>query len=128
MVVDQTHGDAAIEGALADEASFQRMAEAAAAENPGAHRRQASPETLAGDKRGYLAEAAQRLGFHLLTAHLSPWLLFERAPHVYTVSSQFGFEALLAGCKVTCFGVPFYAGWGLTDDRVPCPAAAQGRT
>ena len=23
----------------------------------------------------------------------------------------------MAGCRVTCFGAPFYAGWGLTDDR-----------
>jgi len=23
---------------------------------------------------------------------------------------------------VTCYGMPFYAGWGLTDDRRPTPA------
>ena len=28
-----------------------------------------------------------------------------------------GFEALLRGKRVTCLGTPFYAGWGLTDDR-----------
>jgi capsular polysaccharide export protein len=38
--------------------------------------------------------------------------------HVYTITSLSGFEALLRGIKVTCVGVPFYAGWGLTDDRV----------
>jgi capsular polysaccharide export protein len=31
-----------------------------------------------------------------------------------------GFEALLVGCECVCFGMPFYAGWGLTDDRVNC--------
>ncbi len=35
---------------------------------------------------------------------------------VYVVSSQLGFEALLCGKKVHCFGVPWYAGWGLTND------------
>jgi capsular polysaccharide export protein len=31
-----------------------------------------------------------------------------------------GFEALLAGCECVCFGMPYYAGWGLTDDRTKC--------
>ncbi|MBB99118.1 MAG: hypothetical protein CML67_06230 [Rhodobacteraceae bacterium] len=37
--------------------------------------------------------------------------------HVYVVTSLSGLEALLRGKKVTVFGAPFYAGWGLTDDR-----------
>jgi capsular polysaccharide export protein len=32
------------------------------------------------------------------------------------VSSQLGFEAILAGHKPRIFGQPFYAGWGLTID------------
>ena len=31
-----------------------------------------------------------------------------------------GFEALLVGCECVCFGMPFYAGWGITDDRLTC--------
>lgn len=38
---------------------------------------------------------------------------------VYTFSSLLGFEALLRDIKVTVLGQPFYAGWGLTDDRIP---------
>ncbi|MFT6213314.1 MAG: capsular polysaccharide export protein, partial [Alphaproteobacteria bacterium] len=38
--------------------------------------------------------------------------------HVYLISSLSGVEALIRGVKVTTLGVPFYAGWGLTDDRV----------
>jgi capsular polysaccharide export protein len=33
-----------------------------------------------------------------------------------------GFEALIHGAEVSCFGCAFYAGWGLTDDRVSMPA------
>lgn len=33
-----------------------------------------------------------------------------------TATSQLGFEALIRGEKVICFGFPFYAGWGLTHD------------
>lgn len=38
--------------------------------------------------------------------------------HVYTITSLSGLEALLKGKKVTVVGAAFYAGWGLTDDRV----------
>lgn len=52
---------------------------------------------------------------------VNPWSLIELVDHVYVVRSQLGFEALMAGVPVTCFGTPFYAGWGLTDDRVAVP-------
>ncbi len=122
-VIDQTAGDESIAGAMADAAVFTRMAEAAVAENPGAHViARLHPETLNGTKPGYLLEPARRLGIAVSAEHVSPWALFDHQPHVYTVSSQLGFEALLAGCKVTCFGIPFYAGWGLTDDRAQKPS------
>lgn len=38
---------------------------------------------------------------------------------VWTMTSALGFEALLRGKRVTCTGQPFYAGWGLTEDRGP---------
>ena len=38
---------------------------------------------------------------------------------VHVMTSLTGFEALLRGKKVTCYGQPFYAGWGLTQDMVP---------
>ena len=41
----------------------------------------------------------------------------ESVDHVYTITSLTGLEALLRGKKVTVVGNPFYAGWGLTDDR-----------
>lgn len=37
---------------------------------------------------------------------------------VHTISSLTGFEALLRGKQVVCYGLPFYAGFGLTDDVV----------
>lgn len=35
------------------------------------------------------------------------------------MTSLGGFEALLRGKKVYCYGQPFYAGWGLTQDAYP---------
>jgi capsular polysaccharide export protein len=44
---------------------------------------------------------------------------------VYVVSSQIGFEALIWGRPVRTFGMPFYAGWRLTEDNARAP---QGRS
>jgi capsular polysaccharide export protein len=38
---------------------------------------------------------------------------------VHVITSLAGFEALLRGKKVTCYGQPFYSGWGLTSDKAP---------
>ncbi len=37
---------------------------------------------------------------------------------VYTISSLTGFEALIRGKSVVCYGLPFYAGFGLTQDII----------
>lgn len=42
----------------------------------------------------------------------------EGVDHVYAMTSLSGFEALLRGVKASVFGSPFYAGWGLCDDRL----------
>lgn len=42
------------------------------------------------------------------------------------MTSLTGFEALLRGCRVTTFGAPFYAGWGLSRDLGPVPARRLG--
>ena len=43
----------------------------------------------------------------------------ETIDHVYTITSQAGFEALLRNIPVTTLGCPFYSGWGVTDARQP---------
>jgi capsular polysaccharide export protein len=40
---------------------------------------------------------------------------------VHTITSLMGFEALIRGLTVVCYGQPFYAGWGLTRDVFPHP-------
>ena len=40
---------------------------------------------------------------------------------LHTMTSLAGFEALLRGKSVTCYGQPFYAGWGLTTDILSVP-------
>ncbi len=123
LVVDQTFGDLAIGCGLADASSFERMLEAAIREHPDAEILvKTHPDVLAGKKRGYL-EAPAGSNVRLWAQPATPAALLSQVDHVYVVSSQLGFEAVLAGKPVTTFGVPWYAGWGLTDDRATGEAA-----
>lgn len=45
--------------------------------------------------------------------------LLDEVDEVHVLTSLAGFEALLRGKRVTCYGQPFYAGWGLTRDMAP---------
>ncbi|MBU2964997.1 capsular polysaccharide biosynthesis protein [Amphritea sp. 2_MG-2023] len=121
LVVDQTFGDASIEYGMGSEDSFKEMLETAIEENPDAEILvKIHPDVLAGKKKGYLLEVAKKYNCQILAEDINPWSVLDVVEHVYVVTSQLGFEALMAGKKVTCFGMPFYAGWGLTDDRQTC--------
>ncbi len=79
------------------------------------------PETRAGFRPGYYGPEDANRRVTLYDDPVSPWTLLEGAVAVYTLSSQFGFEAILAGHRPRVFGQPFYAGWGLTQDEDPVP-------
>jgi capsular polysaccharide export protein len=53
--------------------------------------------------------------------------LIAMVDEVHVNTSLAGFEALLRQKSVTTYGVPFYAGWGLTTDRGPVPARRSTR-
>jgi capsular polysaccharide export protein len=128
LVVDQTFGDASIAGGLADQSSFERMLAAAVADEPGAEilvRRH--PAAAAGLKRGWLP-AELPAGVIAFDTACSTASLLAEVDAVYTVTSLTGFEALMRGLPVRCFGAPFYAGWGVTRDEVEVPRRTARRS
>lgn len=129
LVIDQTRGDASIRHSGATAASFPQMLAHAIEENPGQRIViKSHPETHLGLRPGHF-DAAGLPGFvSLCRDPVSPWALLEGATAVYTVSSQMGFEAILAGHRPHVFGQPFYAGWGLSHDRTPCPRRGRSLT
>ena len=128
LVLDQTAGDLSVTLGMADASTFAAMLECALSEHPGADIYvKTHPDVLAGKKKGFLTHAA-RAGVTLLAEDVNPLTLLRQTDEVYTVSSQMGFEALLLGKTVHCFGMPFYAGWGLTRDRQTCPRRTRRRT
>lgn len=129
LVIDQTVGDASVSFGLADASSFVAMLENAKTRFSGARIFiKTHPDVLAGKKQGYLTERAKAEGATLIAEDVSPLSLLAQADEVYTVTSQMGFEALMLGRRVHCFGMPFYAGWGLTEDAVSCPRRMKKRT
>ncbi|MDP3340666.1 capsular polysaccharide biosynthesis protein [Frigidibacter sp.] len=122
LVIDQTRGDASIRLGGARESVFREMLVFAQEEHPGARIViKSHPETHAGHRPGHYGPEDAGGRITLLTDPVSPWALLEGAVAVYTVSSQMGFEAILAGHRPRVFGQPFYAGWGLTGDENPVP-------
>ena len=128
LVVDQTAGDLSLRWGAGDAEAFAAALAAALADHP-RHRVvvKQHPDVVAGRKRGHFSPAQLRHDRIITMADGGhPVALLERATAVYVVTSQMGFEALLWGRPVHCFGLPFYAGWGLTVDRRPPPAWRQG--
>ena len=113
LLIDQVAGDASIKGAGADKNQFKRMLKAACRNHPDAHIWiKAHPAA----KSGYLTSLKLPKNVRLLTQAFNPIGLLAQVSDVYTVSSHMGFEALMLGKTVHCFGVNWYSGWGLTDD------------
>ncbi|MDF7650586.1 capsular polysaccharide biosynthesis protein [Erwiniaceae bacterium L1_54_3] len=118
LVVDQTFGDMSVTYGNAAAEDFAAMLEAAIKENPSSTIWvKVHPDVLEGKKAGYYHQLQSTHRIHLMADNVSPQSLLRHVSRVYVMTSQYGFEALMAGKPVTCFGQPWYAGWGLTDDR-----------
>ena len=117
LLVDQVKGDGAIAGGKAGPQTFAEMLKVARAENP--------------DARIVIRRHPRGAG-HFGPADLGDGVEFEpygvpadksidAAAAVYVVTSTMGFEAVLRGKRPRVFGMPFYAGWGLTSDEMESP-------
>lgn len=123
LVIDQSFQDASVTASGASQSTFHQMILEAREEFP--HLPilvKSHPETIAGLRAGYCLPLPEISNVQISDQPLSPWSLLEGAVAVFTVSSQMGFEAILAGHRPKVYGAPFYAGWGLTDDRGPALA------
>jgi capsular polysaccharide export protein len=78
------------------------------------------PDVVGGGRYGQIdsARVARSCDLELQQAAITD--LLDQVHEIHTLSSLTGFEALLRGRKVVTYGMPFYAGWGLTTDRLVC--------
>jgi capsular polysaccharide export protein len=73
------------------------------------------PDVLSGNRSGLID--AQRLA-DIVDTSADLLSLIDVADEVHTLSSLAGFDALMRGKAVFTYGMPFYAGWGLTNDAL----------
>jgi capsular polysaccharide export protein len=77
------------------------------------------PDVLSGNRKGRIAPSTLRALCDQVVHSVSIPSCLADVDEVHTMTSLVGFEALLRGLRVVVYGQPFYAGWGLTADRVP---------
>ncbi len=81
----------------------------------------AHPDLVAGARHGRILPEgfAEACDLAVTDGNVLDWL--ELCHEVHTMTSTVGFEALIREVPVVTYGLPFYAGWGLTTDRLECP-------
>lgn len=129
LVVDQSYGDFSIRRGWASDGTFKKMLNDALEENPDADIIvKTHPDTMTGNRSGYYQNIKEAGRVFRMTSPINPYSLLEICDKVYVCSTQFGFEALLAGKEVHTYGMPFYAGWGLTVDAQRNPRRIRQRS
>ena len=76
-----------------------------------------------GNKETFICENAD-----LIANKISLEDLFKKVNKIAVFTSLGGFEALIRGISVITYGLPFYAGWGLTEDKLNNHIWAKRRT
>jgi capsular polysaccharide export protein len=122
LVIAQTAGDSSLEYGMLQEFTTDEMVQTALDENPEATVYiKIHPDVLSGKKKSDIDIQKFQNSCQIIDENFNPISLLKQFQKVYTKTSGMGFEALLVGCECVCFGMPFYAGWGVTKDKVHCP-------
>ncbi len=132
LVVDQSYNDYSILKGMADKNTFSVMLNAAMAENPYCDIIiKTHPDSMGVNSikpLTYYKDINDSSNIYKITHEINPISLIESVDKVYVATSQLGFEALMLKKEVHTFGMPFYAGWGLTIDNKTCKRRTRKRT
>lgn len=121
LVVGQLESDASLRYGMADDWTNLKLLEKAREEHPEAEIiYRPHPDTLHLQREDSMSGEGESAFYRIFSEPVILADLFAVVDHVYTMTSLSGMEALLHGLRVTVVGMPFYAGWGLTDDRRQC--------
>ncbi len=123
LLIDQTFGDKSIEFGMASAADFSSMFKNAMNDFSNSNIYvKIHPEVYMGKKQGYLLREIEKLSdidkekIILIKENENAPSVISYMDEIHVVTSQVGFDALLRGKTVICYGVPFYANWGATID------------
>lgn len=128
LVPGQVEDDRAVLSAIGDPLTNLALLKAARAAEPDAYLiYKPHPDVEAGHRRGAIPDALALTIADEIIRDVPMSSVIDLADRLHVNSSLAGFEALLRGKRVVTHGVPFYAGWGLTDDRGPVPERRTAR-
>ncbi len=121
LVIDQNKDDLSLKYGLTEKFNINKIIDIAISENPNADVYiKIHPDVINFKKRTEIDLKKISNKCKIISDDINAISLLENFKKVYTRTSQMGFEALIMGCKCVVFGIPFYSGWGLTDDRTSC--------
>jgi capsular polysaccharide export protein len=86
------------------------------------------PDVLAGNRKGNITKEDAMQFCDIIITHASLDSVLEVSDEVHTMTSLVGFEALIRKKVVYTYGLPFYAGWGLTNDAKVCERRTKKRS
>ncbi|AJD01219.1 capsular polysaccharide export protein [Campylobacter lari] len=129
LIITQVANDASLKFGLADNFLTQDIINEAIKENPNAKIYiKIHPDVLGGKKQSDFHVQDLPNKCVIIKENYNPVELLSHFKKVYTKTSGMGFEALILGCECVCYGMPFYAGWGLTQDKQACKRRLKKRT
>jgi len=121
LIVAQTAGDASLKYGKAEKYSTKEMIADAMSENADASiYMKIHPDVLSGKKKSDIDLSDIPEECMVLDADVNPISLLQYMDKIYTKTSGMGMEALILGKEVVCYGLPYYAGWGITQDKQNC--------
>jgi capsular polysaccharide export protein len=78
------------------------------------------PDVLSGNRLGHISKEITDTCANEIQTNISIDSSIAVSDEIHTLTSGAGFDALLRGKIVFTYGMPFYAGWGLTTDHRKC--------
>ena len=128
-VIGQVNSDASIRYGNPDSWTMEELVQLARQENPDADViYRPHPEIFKGFQKGKINRKRVEYFAKIVSPEESMIDFLNSVDHVYTISSTAGIEAIIRNIKVTVVGAPFYAGWGVTDDRTIIERRSAKRT
>lgn len=128
LVPGQVESDASIAKGASAVRTNLALLQAARADRPEAYLvYKPHPDVLAGLRSGQALDHSTLACCDEVVTDAAMHTLLDAVDEVQVMTSLAGFEALLRGKDVTTYGMPFYAGWGLTRDSGLTAATAQRR-
>lgn len=121
LIPGQVSDDASIARGSPELRSNAELVERVRQENPGAYIiYKMHPDVVFGRRKDGISPQLLARCVDKVVMQAGIDLCLNLADEVHTMTSLTGFEALMRGKPVVTYGQPFYAGWGLTRDRLAC--------